>query len=352
MTEAVASRSLTADPADPAVPASRRVFSIVGMLGAVFLGGVLLFAAWAKAIHPTAFVEEIAARGLTLGVGAATVAYLALALEAGLGTLLLLDVRRLWVLVPAALLVAFFLALTGQDYLRDLRGLEPAAASCGCFGNLVARTPAQAFWGDLMLLVPPLGLAFLGRLPGARRIPPVRTAVAVAVAVGAVVLAWKAPALPLDDLATRLKPGVAVADVCAGEGSERVCMDSIVPELVESGPEPQLVILATLDEAFGEQIPAINAYVDAQLLAPPDTELPALHVVTTTGPEERQAFFWQWAPGFEARQAPEAMMAPLYRRLPRSFLVADGTVRETYDGLPPFARWAGDSLSQAPETIR
>lgn len=315
---------------------------LIGFLGGAFLGAVLLFAAWAKAIHPTAFVEEIGSRGLTfglIGLTAGAVALLALALEAGLGALLLLGVRRLWVLVPVALLVAFFLFLTGQDYYRSLTGAEVEASSCGCFGALVDRTPAEAFWQDLLLMLPALALAFVGRGRRGKIVPPVRTAVGVLAAVGVVVLAWKAPALPLDDWATRLKPGAEVAAFCAGEGSERLCLDTLIPELgrYQDGGEG-LVILAELDEGFGERVERINRYLDARYLEAADA--PPLWVVTTAGPEERQAFFWQWSPGFEAVQAPEPLMAPLYRSLPRSFLARDGEVVETWGVLPPFERWA------------
>lgn len=333
MAEAVATR-----PAERR--SSLRPMAVLGTLGAVFLGAVFLFAAWAKAIHPTAFVEEIATRGLTFGVGAGAVAFLALALEAGLGALLLLGVRRLWVLVPSALLVVFFLFLTGQDYYRALAGIETDTTSCGCFGNLVQRTPAEAFWQDLLLLLPALILAFLGRrrrgdLTSEGRIPLARTLVGTLAAAGIVVLAWKAPELPLDDLATRLSPGVEVTGLCSGEGSERICLDALVPGLAEG---EHLVVLADLDEGFGDDVERINRYLDAQLLDVPDA--PPVAVVTAAGPEDRQAFFWQWGPGFELHQAPDSLLVSLYRRLPRSFLVREGEVVETWDGLPPFERWA------------
>lgn len=318
--------------------------SALGTAGGVALGAIFLVAAWAKAIHPTAFADEIASRGLTfgaLGLGAGAVAILALAVEAGLGALLLLGVRRLWVLVPSALLVAFFLFLTGQDYYRAAAGLELDAASCGCFGNLVQRTPAEAFWQDLALLVPALALAFVGRRGAGggdrvrRTVPPVRTALGLAATLGIVLLAWRAPDLPLDDWATRLRPGVDVAELCAGEGSERICMDALAPEL---GEGEHLVVLADLDDAFGERVVRLNDYLDASYLG--GSEAPGLAVFTTAGPEERQTFFWTWTPGFEPYQAPEALMVPLYRRLPRSFLVRDGEVVDTWNGLPPFERWA------------
>ncbi|MGD2114882.1 MAG: hypothetical protein PVG07_07515 [Acidobacteriota bacterium] len=337
-----ATTTLTGPSSSAASGGRSRLLRIVGTAAGVFLGAVLLVAVWGKAITPTAFIEEIDSRGLGLLVGPAIVAYLALALEAGLGVLLLLGVRRLWVLVPAALLVAFFLSLTGQDYYRAAMGLEPAAQSCGCFGNLVVRSPAEAFWQDLFLLVPALGLAFVGRTARreerpAARIPPVRTAFAAAAAVGSTVLAAMAPDLPLDDWATRLRPGVQVTELCvggSGEASERVCLDTVVPEL-EDGEH--LVVLADLDEAFGERVERMNAYADRRMMS---GRGPKLWVVTTAEHDERQSFFWQWAPAFEPRQAPEALLAPLYRTLPRSFTVSDGEVSETWSGLPPFERWA------------
>jgi len=350
MTEATAT---TAAPSHASGEISRRSpprsLVVLGTLGSVFLGVILLVAVWGKAIAPAAFVGEIESRGLGLLIGPAGVAYLALGLEAGLGVLLLLGVRRLWVLIPTALLVAFFLALTGQDYLRSLAGLEAHGSSCGCFGNLVTRTPAQAFWQDLALMVPALVLAFFGRPPrdAARTVPPVRTTLALAAAVGAVVLAWRAPGLPLDDLATRLKPGVDVTEVCAGEGSERVCLDTVVPDLDRGD---HLVILAELDDAFGESVEQINAYADERMMDESGRELPELDVITAAGPEERQAFFWQWAPAFDPAQAPEALLAPLYRTLPRSFAVSDGEVTETWSGLPPFERWTDGSTEETRST--
>ncbi len=46
-------------------------------------------------------------------------------------------------------------------------------------------------------------------------------------------------------------------------------------------------------------------------------------------------FRWTQAPIFEVREAPATLLRPLYRRLPRSFEVADGAVTATWPGLPP-----------------
>jgi uncharacterized membrane protein YphA (DoxX/SURF4 family) len=298
----------------------------VGVAGAFVLGLVLLVASWAKVLAPQAFVEQIRLEGLDFLLPATVVAFLALGIEIGLGTALVLAMRRWWVLVPAALLVLFFLFLTGRAYWLDAHGLLPEGAGCGCFGALLERTPAEAFWQDLLLLVPPLLLAFVGRPRGAR-FPRVRTAVTLLVTAAALLFAWKAPSLPLDDLATRLKPGVEIADLCSGRGAQRICMDLLLPELASG---EHTVILTGLEDSVRDAVPALNESVFADDGA-------RLWALTAADSADLQAFQWSAGPAFEIREAPPGLLAPLYRRLPRSFRVTDGTVTATYDGLPPEA---------------
>lgn len=306
----------------------------VGTVAGAFLGCVLLFAVWAKALDPGSFVDQIRTEGLDFLLPAQAVAFIALALEAGLGLALLLGLRRRWVLVTATLLVAFFVFLTGRAWWLAAHGLRSADESCGCFGNLVQRTPGQAFWQDLLLLVPPLLLAWVGRDRRQPRFPPARTAVAALGALAAVLLAWKSPELPLDDLATRLRPGVQVGEVCAGEGAQKVCLSSIVPELKQGR---NLVVLAKLDDpALTKAVDALNAYAG-------NPGNPPLWVVTSSTLDQKHAFFWQWGPAFEIREAPPELLRPLYRRLPRAFEVQDGQVTRTYGGLPPLPQAAASS---------
>jgi hypothetical protein len=299
----------------------------LGTLGGIFLGAVLLVAVWAKALDPAAFAEQIRIEKLDVLLSAEGVALIALALEAGLGLALVLGVRRLGVLVPAALLVAFFVFLTGRAWWMSAHGLR-TAESCGCFGNLVQRTPAAAFWQDLLLLVPALLLAFVGRDRSAR-LPTARLAVVLAATVAVALFAWKAPELPLDDLATRLRPGVEVDDLCAGSGDDAVCLDTVAPELRKGR---HLVVLARLDDpAFTGAVGALNQAA---------SQGGDVWVLSASPAEEHQAFFWRFGPTFQVVETPEPLLRPLYRRLPRSFRVEDGRVTETYPGLPPFARLA------------
>ena len=312
-------------------PAPGRWQRWIGTAAGCVLGGVLLVAAWAKALDPAAFAQQIHVDGLDRLLPASVLALVALGLEAGLGVALLLGVRRLWVMLPATLLAAFFILLNGRAYWLAAHGRIADAAACGCFGNLVQRTPAEAFWQDTLLLALPLALAFLGRDRNLRRLPPLRTAAVALFAGGVPAFAWRAPELPLDDLATRLKPGAAVGQLCAGRAGSRdaVCLDSVAPELDRGN---HLVVLDDLDDpALAKAVPAFNAYADAPGAA-------AVWVLTASDAARQRLFFWKWGPTFKIVETPVELLRPLYRRLPRSFAVQDGRVTATFPGLPPLPK--------------
>jgi hypothetical protein len=209
----------------------------------------------------------------------------------------------------------------------------------------VQRTPAEAFWQDLALLALPLALAFVGRDRDQPRLPPVRTALVALFAVAVPVFAWRAPELPLDDLATRLAPGARMSTLCAGGGSggggggggtgERsafgaqagaVCLDTVAPELDHGN---HLVVLDDVDDpALARAVAGLNAYADAPGAA-------SVWVLTASEAKRQRLFFWRWAPTFKIVEAPPELLRPLYRRLPRSFAVQDGRVTATFSGLPP-----------------
>ncbi|MDX1384481.1 MAG: hypothetical protein R3190_12595 [Thermoanaerobaculia bacterium] len=291
--------------------------------GSGLLGGTLLVAAWAKVLDPVAFQEGLTQEGLGGLVPVALVGLVAIALEVFLGSALVLGVRRMWTLVATGLLVAFFLFLNGRSYLAYMRGATGDDAACGCFGNLLERTPAEAFWQDFFLLVPTLAMAALGLVVRARL--NLRIAVAGALAAAACGFAFFAPDLPLDDVATRLHPGLEVSSICTGSGDERLCLPTLVPELAAGS---HLVVLADLEDGgLARHVESLNRY----WLGGAE---PRLWVLAAATPEQSQAFFWQHGPSFEIREAPPTLLRPLYRQLPKSFVVEDGVVAETYAGIP------------------
>lgn len=322
-----------------AVPAGSPWPGRIGFLGGALLGAVLLVAAYAKAIDPEAFAQQIRLEGLALFGSPFAWAVGMVAVEVGLGVALLLNLRRRSVLVSATLLVALFVFLTARTYWRVTHGGLSAAeaASCGCFGNLVERTPAEAFWQDVLMLVPAAALAWIGRSAAARssggapdrRRRAVRSAVAGLAAISAGVFAALAPGLPLDDLATRLKPGVKLAGICAGTGDARICLDTLVPGLATGS---RWVVLADIRAAgFAALAAELNSYVQSRS----EGSRPEVAVLADFSQEEQMELFWRLAPAFDLHEVPAAVLRPLYRQLPRTFFVEEGRVTRTHSGLPP-----------------
>ena len=316
----------------------------VAATGAGILGGTLLVGAWGKMLDPVSFAQTLRLEGITTWLGSGWYPelippLLVVGIEVLLGALLVLGVRYRAVLIASGLLVVFFLFLTGRAYWRDLNGIVAGdPASCGCFGNMLDRTPGEAFFQDIALLVPGLLLAALA-VPQRHTLGR-RVALAWLITVAAIAFGWFAPGLPVDDLATRLQPGSKVSSMCAGRDEERLCLPTILPELNEG--RHFVVVLDTAQEGMDGDIESLNRYAMAN-------ESPHLVVVSSSTLEQNRAFFWKYGPAFEVREAPPGILKPLYRKLPRSFLVWDGNVTDTWSGLPPTMHGAPETA--APKSI-
>ena len=163
-------------------------------------------------------------------------------------------------------------------------------------------------------------------------------ALAWLITAAAVTLGWFAPGLPIDDLATRLAPGRAVSSICAGRGEERLCLPTLIPELASGR---HLVVLLDLErKGMDAEVESLNRYLLANAS-------PRLWVLAAATAEQNRAFFWKYGPAFEVREAPPSMLRPLYRSLPRSFVVWDGKVTETWSGLAPMVLATADSRPPA-----
>ena len=166
----------------------------LGKTACIFLGGILLFASYAKLLEPGGFVEQIHLEGLDFWLSATAIAVVAIFLETCLGILLLLGVTNRIVLAGTALLTLFFLYLTGQNYWLVSQGLRDPEASCGCFGDLIQRTAAQAFWQDLLMLGLPLIVA-IRILPRSLHFPPYRSMIAAVVSILVALFMARSPSL-------------------------------------------------------------------------------------------------------------------------------------------------------------
>jgi len=300
-----------------------RLAPVVGSLAARFLGLVLLVAAWAKVIDPARFAGELSEM---TGAPPALASLLALAVvgyEAGLGAALLAGWRAVPVLAATSATFVFFTGVVAYQMFFP----SESGASCGCFGMLLERTPAQALTEDVVL-VAVSGLAWIGRTAAA---PRSRLAVAAVAALAAVGLGLAAPSLPLDDHATALAPGMSVDATGLGDA---------VPELATGR---HLVLL--LDRADPDTVAAVGPL--NQGLGLPGGKTPVVGVAAEDAALAAQ-FLWTAGPAFEVRSVSPAMLRRLYRTLPRSALLDDGRVVATWNGFPPPAAQAALSRGELP----
>jgi hypothetical protein len=301
--------------------AGSRGFPKLGALGPVaarLLGVVLLVAAYAKALDARGAAARLRDL-LPVPAGLAYPAALAvIAFEAGLGAALLAAPRNRRILVVGSATFLGFVAVVAWQLVRP-----EGAAACGCFGQLLERTPRQAFYEDLGL-AGLSGLAWLGdpAPPGARR-----PWAGVLGACAGVAFALTAPWLPLDDHATALAPGVAI---------EATQLDRLIPEL-RTGRH-LVLLLDRADPTTRARIPHLNARLGLPRSGTP------VWGVADDDPDLATAFLWSAGPAFEVRGAPPQMLRRLYRTLPRSALVDGGRVVATWSGFPPDA--ALDALAR------
>jgi len=278
---------------------------ILGAVAGYILSGVLLLAAYAKAIDPHGFAMHLRDVPVFAAVpypGALVV----IAFESALGAALLSGSRNTLVLV---LTNATFLLFVGIVTLELVR--PDGTSTCGCFGHLLERTPRQALYEDVAFAALS-GVAWLGRTANGMRWWP-----SVVGAATAVVLAFGAPSLPLDDQATALAPDVPL---------EATHLDEVVPEL--RAGRHLVLLLDRADPATRQHVARLN-----ELLKLPHGAT-TVWGVADDDPELAAEFLWSAGPAFEVRGAPPRLLRRLYRTLPRSALIDGGRVVRTWTGFP------------------
>ncbi len=308
MSSAPAPAPETAGPATGA--GAGRARRLVGHLARLALGLIFVAAGLLKALDPAEFARQVAGYGLIGPEAAAVGGPLLIALETTVGVALIAGFRsRAAALVTAGLLVWFI----GLEAYGLAHGRSEA---CGCFGAYVQRTPAQVIVEDLVFLLLAMltiwGLA--GRRAAGGRAAPVAVAVAAALSLG---FAFASPSLPLDPLVTRLSVGRTLADLgLEGKVSPR--------------GRHLVALLDLTDPGAAETAARLNAIAETQ-------GAPAVVALTPSTEEEKAAFLWSAVPAFEVLWVDRAVLKPLFRRLPRYFLVDSGRVVSVYDGAPPRA---------------
>lgn len=281
-----------------------------GHLARLGLGLVWLLAAAAKAVDPSEFAHEIVSYGL-IGAGPAAIAApLLIALEAVLGVALLAGLGSGLAALGSCLLMLGFLILKTHSLLAGRT--DP----CGCFGAYLQTSPGWGVAIDVGFLGAGLVILWgLGCRAGRR--DRVAALLIVATAVLSLAFAIASPRLPLDPLVTRLAVGKSLADLgladrVPGHGRRLVALLDLA--------DPRTVRIAVRLEALASEPGA-----------------PAVVALTSSTDDEKAAFVWSANPTFDIVKLDRAVLKPLYRSLPRYFLLEGDRVIASFDGAPPNA---------------
>ncbi len=284
---------------------------VLGHIARLVLGVVYLWAGVLKAPDPLGFARDIAQYGIISGWAATVFAFLLVPAEVALGCALLLNFRpRLSLAMACALMVMFIAAIS-----YALAAGQPLE-DCGCFGSNAPRTPQQTLAEDGVFLA--LGLAGLagvraGSARGAGAARQWKAALLAATAAGSGAFVVAAPHLPIDDLATKLAPGVTWK-------STKVAL----PEVDLTQGAHLVALLRLTDDASLGSMDALNVLAQRLPLVGLHSDDEAVY----------NRFFWTHGPAFELHYLATSDMRSLHRGLPRFFAVRDGIVTATWSEVP------------------
>lgn len=288
---------------------SNRVLFVTARVLEIVVALVFLVAALMKALDPVSFHEQIAAYGILpdlAPVAAWTLIIIEVALAAGL-------IVNLFPRVLPLLAIALLLFFIGITWYGMSIGL---GENCGCFGNLVHRGPEQVIVEDAIMLA---ALLFASVVLWSQQRKPfgAKLGVTVVAAGLAAVTAGMSPALPVDDLVTQLRPGAHFTSWP---------VDGLYGKDLNKGTH--VVFLFTVQsETIGPDVQSMNA------IAQQDAVESAVGLIID-GTEHLTQLMFEYAAAFPVAAIEPRFARPLYRRLPRVFVIRDGEVTQTWSELP------------------
>ncbi len=288
---------------------SNRVLRVIARLLQIIVALVLLFGGVLKALDIDAFVEQIVTYGI-FPEFSMIAAWSLIIVEIFLAASLISNLYPKIIPLLAMALMFFFIAITWYGMSIGL------GEDCGCFGNLVHRSPEQVITEDLIMAV---GLLFayivFRNVPNRSQEWKIAGSAASVMLVSGLVLL--SPWIPADDLVTNLKPGTEFT-TWPVEGLYGT-------DLLEG---THLVFLFSVKSEQAE-----TEIAGMSLIAQADSA-PSTVGLIIDGSEELTTVMFQFAPAFPVGAVEPRFARPLYRTLPRSFLMHDGRVSETWSSVP------------------
>jgi len=288
---------------------SNRVLLTISRIVEIIIAIVFIVAALMKALDPQAFIEQIASYGIlpTLSpVAAWTFIIVECVLAAGL-------IVNLWprvIPILSMLLLLFFIGITVYGMSIGL------GENCGCFGNLYHRGPAMVIIEDAIMIV---GLVFavIVLWHHQNEHNGMRIAVTVGAGLAAVALTAFSPFIPADDLVTQLNPGSSFSTWP---------VDGLYGKDLNHGTH--VVFLFTIKD------PLIASRVDRMNRIAQEDAVESAVGLIIDGTQHLTTLMFEYAAAFPVAAVEPRFARPLYRTLPRVFILHEGTVTHTWAKIP------------------
>lgn len=302
-------------------PTAPRAAQVTARVLQIIVALVFLAAAGLKALHPAGFADQIRQYAILPDL-AMVAAWSFILAEILLATALVVNV---WTRAASGLVIAmlvFFIGITWYGIVAGLSG------SCGCFGNLVHRSPEQVIIEDA-LMIAALGLAlWLQRGVHIRTTTP-KLAVLSTAGIAAVLVTAFSGRLPVDNLTTALVPGAHF---------DSWPVESLYKDLTR---ETHVVFLLSTKSA------TIDADVAAMNAVAASTAGTSTIALIVDGASELTALTFEHGLAMPAGALEPRFAKSLYRTLPRTFVLHDGRVAAVWSTIATPAE-VGDALRRIP----
>ena len=290
---------------------SNRILFITARVVEILVAGVFLTAALIKALDPVAFAEQIAAYGIIPDL-APIAAWSLIIIECLFAAALIANLLpRVIPLLTAGMLV-FFIGITVYGMSIGL------GESCGCFGNLYHRGPEMVIVEDILMLI---GLLFViivlwNRHKQQENIVS-RVVFTVVVGLIAAGVTVSSPHIPADDFVTQLYPGSSFTTWP---------VDGLYGKDLNTGTH--VVFLFTVEsDDIRPQVEKMNTV--AQTIEGESTV-----GLIIDGTEHLTMLMFEFAAAFPVAALEPRFARPLYRTLPRTFILHNGSVTHTWSEIP------------------
>lgn len=287
---------------------SNRALRVTARLLQCVVAAVFLLAAGMKALDVSAFAEQIRAHDIFPSLSLFG-AWFFIIVEVVLSAALIVNA---WPRSTAAAMLALLALFIGVTAYAMAAGLE---GNCGCFGDLVQRTPQQVILEDALMM---LAMVFVLLVNGGASEKTRRWKILVLVlaAAAAASLTLFAPQLPLEEYSTELRVGRQFSSWPV-EGLTR-----------DLHTGTHLVFL------FSAESKTVEADVAMMNAAAQSDGIPSSIGLLTEGAAKVTEVMFQYGTAFPVGSIEPRFARKLYRTLPRTFILRDGVVRKVWPGIP------------------